>query len=60
MPFLIEPEEVARAIADGLEAGKPEISYPLRMALVMKLLGCAAGSGLAPVHGPAVQRLRDA
>jgi len=39
MPFLIEPEEMARAIADGLEAGKPEISFPVRMALVMKLLG---------------------
>ena len=44
MPFLIEPEEMARAIADGLEAGKPEISFPLRMALVMKLLGSLPGA----------------
>lgn len=43
MPFLIEPEEMARAIADGLEAGKPEISYPRRMAFVMKLLGALPG-----------------
>ena len=44
MPFLIEPEEMARAIADGLEAGKPEISFPVRMALVMKLLGSLPGA----------------
>jgi short-subunit dehydrogenase len=44
MPFLIEPEEMARALADGLEAGKPEISFPLRMALVMKLLGSLPGA----------------
>jgi short-subunit dehydrogenase len=44
MPFLIEPEEMARAIADGLEAGKPEISFPLPMALAMKLLGSLPGA----------------
>ena len=44
MPFLIEPEQAARAIADGLEAGKPEISFPLRMALAMKLLGSLPGA----------------
>ena len=44
MPFLIEPEEMARAIADGLEAGRPEISFPRRMALVMKLLGSLPGA----------------
>ncbi len=44
MPFLIEPEEMARAIADGLEAGRPEISFPRRMALVMKLLGALPGA----------------
>jgi short-subunit dehydrogenase len=44
MPFLIGPEEMARAIAGGLEAGKPEISYPVRMALVMKLLGSLPGA----------------
>ena len=43
MPFLIEPAEMARAIADGLEAGKPEISFPVRMALAMKLLGSLPG-----------------
>ena len=44
MPFLIEPEEMARAIADGLEAGRPEISFPVRMALAMKLLGSLPGA----------------
>ncbi len=43
MPFLIGPEQAALAIADGLEAGKPEISFPLRMALAMKLLGSLPG-----------------
>ncbi len=44
MPFLIEPEEMARAIADGLEEGRPEISFPRRMALAMKLLGALPGA----------------
>ena len=44
MPFLIEPEQAARAIADGLESGKPEISFPLPMALSMKLLGSLPGA----------------
>ncbi len=43
MPFLIEPEEAARRIADGLEAGKDEIAFPLRMALAMKTLGMLPG-----------------
>jgi short-subunit dehydrogenase len=44
MPFRIEPEHAARVIADGLEAGKPEISFPLPMALAMKLLGSLPGA----------------
>ncbi len=44
MPFLIEPEQAARAIADGLEAGKPEIAFPLPMALAMKTLGALPGA----------------
>jgi short-subunit dehydrogenase len=44
MPFLIEPERAARTIADGLEAGKPEISFPLPMALAMKTLGALPGA----------------
>jgi short-subunit dehydrogenase len=44
MPFLIDPDEAARTIADGLEAGKPEISFPLPMALAMKALGSLPGA----------------
>ncbi len=33
MPFLIEADEAARRIADGLEKGKPEIVFPLPMML---------------------------
>jgi short-subunit dehydrogenase len=44
MPFLIEPEEAARTIADGLERGRPEISFPLPMALTMKTLGALPGA----------------
>ena len=43
MPFLIEPEEAARAIAGGLERGRPEISFPLPAALAMKLFGALPG-----------------
>ncbi len=43
MPFLIDPEDAARAIADGLERGKPEISFPLPSAVAMKLLGSLPG-----------------
>jgi short-subunit dehydrogenase len=59
MPFLIEPEEMARAIADGLEAGKPEISYPVRMALAMKLLGSLPGALSRRYTGRLSKRLRS-
>lgn len=36
MPFIIEPDEAAREIADGLERGKAEIVFPLPMAVLMK------------------------
>ena len=36
MPFLIEPETAARAIANGLERRRMEIVFPLPMALLMK------------------------
>lgn len=36
MPFLIDADEAAEAIADGLEAGRSEIVFPLPMAVVMK------------------------
>lgn len=39
MPFLMEPEDAARRMADGIEAGHFEIIFPRRMALLMK---CAA------------------
>ena len=44
MPFLIDADEAARTIADGLERGKPEISFPLPMALTMKTLGALPGA----------------
>jgi short-subunit dehydrogenase len=37
MPFIIEAEEAARAIADGLESRRTEIVFPLPMAVTMKL-----------------------
>jgi short-subunit dehydrogenase len=36
MPFLIDPDEAATAIADGLERRRPEIVFPLPMTLIMK------------------------
>jgi short-subunit dehydrogenase len=37
MPFIIEADQAARSIADGLERGRMEIVFPLRMAVAMKL-----------------------
>jgi NAD(P)-dependent dehydrogenase (short-subunit alcohol dehydrogenase family) len=37
MPFMIEADEAARHIADGLESRRTEIVFPLRMAATMKL-----------------------
>ena len=59
MPFLIEPEEMARAIADGLEAGRPEISFPLRMAWTMKLLGALPGAFSRRYTARLSRRLRE-
>lgn len=36
MPFLLEPAEAATRMADGIEAGRFEIVFPRRMALLMK------------------------
>ena len=58
MPFLIEVEEAARIIADGLERGKSEISFPVRMALAMKLLGAAPGAVARPYTARVARRLR--
>jgi short-subunit dehydrogenase len=37
MPFLVEPEAAARAIADGIARDRAEIVFPLPMAVAMKL-----------------------
>lgn len=39
MPFVIEAPEAARIIVDGLEAGDPEIAFPRRMTVAMKVIG---------------------
>ena len=36
MPFMIETDEAARSICDGLERERTEITFPTRMALLMK------------------------
>lgn len=38
MPLLMEPDAAARRIVAGLEAGKYEIAFPTRLALLLKLL----------------------
>lgn len=37
MPFIVDVEDAAAAIADGLEARRTEIVFPLQMAAVMKV-----------------------
>jgi len=39
MPFVIEADEAARIIADGLERGDAEIAFPRRMSVAMKVIG---------------------
>jgi short-subunit dehydrogenase len=36
MPFMVEPEDAAKAICDGLERGRTEIVFPVPMAILMK------------------------
>ena len=36
MPFIIDADEAARAIADGIERRRTEIVFPLPMAVLMK------------------------
>jgi short-subunit dehydrogenase len=59
MPLLIEPEEMARVIAGGLEAGRPEVSYPRRTALAMKTLGALPGPVSRRYAARLSKRLRD-
>ena len=37
MPFIIEADQAARSICDGLERGRAEIVFPLPMAVLMKI-----------------------
>lgn len=37
MPFLVDPDRAAQAIADGLERGRAEIVFPWQMAVLAKL-----------------------
>ena len=37
MPFIIEPDQAARSICDGLERDSAQIVFPARMALLMKV-----------------------
>ena len=36
MPFIIDPDQAAESICNGLERGRTEIVFPLQMALLMK------------------------
>ncbi|HEX5940105.1 MAG TPA: SDR family NAD(P)-dependent oxidoreductase [Dehalococcoidia bacterium] len=38
MPFMLEPDEAARAIVAGLRSGRPEIHFPKRLSLPLKAL----------------------
>jgi short-subunit dehydrogenase len=38
MPFLLEPEDAARRIADGLATGRFEVSFPWQLVLPLKLI----------------------
>ncbi len=58
MPFLIESDEAARIIADGLEAEKDEIAFPLRMSLFAKGLGSLPGPVARRYTARMAERLR--
>lgn len=40
MPFLMEPEDAARALADGLDKAGFEITFPKRFTYLLKFLRC--------------------
>jgi len=40
MPFLLEPEQAARRIADGIRSNSFEITFPRRLTWTLKLLRC--------------------
>lgn len=60
MPFLIDPDRAARIIARGLARGRDEIAFPLRTALLFKLLGMLPGPlARRYVAGVARRRLEE-
>jgi hypothetical protein len=56
MPFLIDSDEAAASICDGLERGRSEIVFPLPMAVLMKLARLLPGRVWTSVMGRSARR----
>lgn len=58
MPFLIDADAAGRAICDGLERGRTEIAFPLRMAVLAKAARFVPVRAWPHLWGPAARRGR--
>ena len=51
MPFIIEADEAARRIADGLAKNKTHISFPRRFSFLLRLLNLVPRSTYVKLAG---------
>jgi hypothetical protein len=56
MPFLIEPEEAARQIYDGMQTDRFEIAFPRPFVMILKLLRILPYALYFPLVGRATRK----
>jgi short-subunit dehydrogenase len=59
MPFLMQPRDAARRIADGIESRARVVEFPLAMSLLMRTLRFVPGAVFARIMRPWVRRKID-
>lgn len=56
MPFLMEPDDAARRLADGLESDRFEVTFPKRFTWILKALRCLPYALYFPVISRATRK----
>jgi len=59
MPFLLQPDEAAKIIANGIERGKRIVEFPAPMSLLMRTMRLVPDAIFERITGPYARRKID-